>query len=93
MTEKSLMPFDADAGEETEMPDVVAVIAAEARSISKLAVDRRARLALELAAFAVEHVGVGGPDALDLGRRLRTVADTCTEATMLSHGLIDRSEA
>lgn len=63
----------------------------DARSVSNIAVDRRARLALDLAAFAVERSVESAHDAVTLGRQLRSVADACTEATILAHGLIGRS--
>lgn len=94
MTEKSLTQIDSDLAEGAGLETTAAIIAAEARAVSGLAVDRRARLALELAAFAVEHGGgTNGHDALALGRQLRAVADTCTEAAILSHGLVDRPKA
>ncbi|MGD9535857.1 MAG: hypothetical protein AB7P52_02400 [Alphaproteobacteria bacterium] len=94
MTEKPLTQIDSDLAEEAGLETTATIIAAEARAVSGLAVDRRARLALELAAFAVEHGGTtSGHDALALGRQLRAVADTCTEAATLSHGLVDRLKA
>ena len=93
MAEKSLTQIDASPAEQADLETTAGVIAVEARSVSNLTVDRRARLALELARYAVEHGSPNGHDALALGRQLRAVADTCAEATMLSHGLIGRLKA
>ncbi len=78
--------FDA-----TDREIVPAVLVEEARSVSNIAVDRRARLALELAAFAVERSVEGGHGAITLGRQLRLVAEACCEATILAHGLVGRA--
>lgn len=48
---------------------------------SAVSVDGRARAALELAALAVEHCAEGLEASASLGGKLRTVADTCAEAT------------
>jgi len=55
---------------------------------SAVSVDGRARAALELAALAVEHCAEGLEDSASLGRKLRTVADTCGEATRVIGGLM-----
>ena len=54
---------------------------------SAVSVDGRARAALELAALAVEHSAEGLEGNASLGRKLKTVADTCAEATRVLAGL------
>jgi hypothetical protein len=93
MAEETQLSSEPRRFAETDHEIVPAVVVEEARAVSGIAVDRRARLALELAAFAVERSVEGAHDALTLGRQLRLVADACTEATVLAHGLIDRAGA
>lgn len=91
MAEESLIPVEPKCSTHSGQPIAPAALAEEARSTSNIAVDRRARLALELAAFAVERSVEGAHSTLTLGRQLRAVAEACTEATILAHGLIGRS--
>ncbi len=83
MAEEPLMSSTEPAAE-----IVPATLIDEARSVSNIAVDRRTRLALDLAAYAVERSVESGHDAITLGRQLRAVAEACTEATALAQGLV-----
>lgn len=92
MAEEPLMAAEPGALPESQQEIVPTELAGEPRSPSNFSVDRRARLALDLAAFAVEHSVESGRDAIMLGRQLRSVADACTQATVLASGLVGRTD-
>ncbi len=93
MPEEPLFSSEPSHSADSAYGIVPASLVEDARSVSNIAVDRRARLALELAGFAVERSVESAHDAMTLGRQLRSVADACTEATILANGLIGRSGA
>ncbi len=84
MAEESLIPNEPDQNA------VPALMTKEARATANVSVDRRARRALEFAASVSEPGPEGRTSSLALSRQLRTIADACTEATILAHGLIGR---
>ncbi len=90
MPEEPMMSPEPIASDDPGHGLLPASLADDVRAVSNITVDRRARLALELAVFAVERSVESADDAITLGRQLRAVAEACTEATVLANGLIGR---